>query len=420
MTFKWSMPQHFGTKGADGMVDFHWDRARKIYDDDYVNPPAWRVDFDACSPDMPPGSRFQWQIDQEMIPNLNPTSCTFSHEFANQGTYTVKLTREAPDGTLAITQAPVTVKDLLIVSLGDSFASGQGNPDIPKAGSTPAKWVDTICARSATAGPAKAALDIEEMDAHTSVTFLSFACSGASIGKGILGKQPKGGVELDSQIDQLTPVLNKRPIDALIISIGGNDIGFAQLVARCVVDYSCDRHSKSLNKKLDQLRAGYQLLSDSISKVPGIKRIFITEYPDLVRDQNGMPCDRAPQSDPFLKRIDGQEAEWASISVIAGLNGTVKKAADTHHWVYVGGIADQFRKHGYCTGDSMRWVRTFNEAKLIQGFDSHCNILHPLTTVKHCLFSSGSVHPSKGGHEVYAASLVEALRKEGVIAPPGS
>ncbi len=81
----------------------------------------------------------------------------------------------------------VTVKDVFIVSIGDSYGSGEGNPDIPQKFddlgfvSAGAKWVDERCHRSATAGAAQAAMAIERGDSKSSVTFISLACSGGTI-----------------------------------------------------------------------------------------------------------------------------------------------------------------------------------------------------------------------------------------------
>jgi len=44
-----------------------------------------------------------------------------------------------------------------------------------------AVWQDQRCDRSGYSGPAQAALALEAADPHTSVTFISFACSGASL-----------------------------------------------------------------------------------------------------------------------------------------------------------------------------------------------------------------------------------------------
>ena len=117
---------------------------------------------------------------------------------------------------------------------------------------------------------------LEMADPHTSVTFLSFACSSATInthtfddapiwdpyrrypqyplvkdrGSGILG--PGCGQEppdpdrpqdnqLPSQISQVVAALTNngtipaRPVDALLISAGGNDMGFVPIIQLCAL-----------------------------------------------------------------------------------------------------------------------------------------------------------------------------------------
>lgn len=421
-TFRWSMPKRFGPKRPDGIVDYRWDADKRTYTEDYVRPKTWNVDFDACSLGVTPSSTFAWEIDGVALPNPNPEACTFSHEFAAQRTYAVKLMITAPDGTQTMLEAPVTVKDLMIVSLGDSFASGQGNPDLRKDGSTAAKWVDKICARSAIAGPAQAALSIEQADPHTSVTFLSFACSGAEITAGLVGEQTKGKIKLEPQIDKLKQALNERPVDALIISIGGNDIGFAELIARCILQPNCHRNQVTLDKLtsgLAILESRYKSLSEKIAELPPVQKVFITEYPDLVRDQDGELCNGKPAFDILLRRINRGEAEWASDRVIPALNGKVSEAARQHGWVYVTGVADKFRTHGYCAPEPVRWVRTFGDARRIQGTDKRCSVISFISSLRECLISSGSVHPTEGGHATYASALIESLQRESVTTPPG-
>ena len=177
----------------------------------------------------------------------------------------------------------VVVKDYLIVSLGESFASGEGNPDVPQRYEPnyvynmqvgwkliePARWQDERCHRSAYAGPAQAALAIEAADPKTSVTFLSFTCSGATIdtplfnsndsnkpvGTGLFGPY-RGAAAPDnlpydfsgyipSQMDQLRAALvppaghSSRQIDALIISGGGNDMHFGDIAEACLLNDDC-------------------------------------------------------------------------------------------------------------------------------------------------------------------------------------
>lgn len=427
LTFTWTMQKRFGAKRADGIVDYHWDGS--IYEKDYVNPKGWKVEFDACAFNSLPGSNFVWEVDGLALHNPNPTSCNFSHEFAAQGTHLVKLTHTAPDGTQSVLESPVTIKDLLIASLGDSFASGQGNPDIPKNGSTRAKWVDEICARSAASGPSQAARQIEDDDPHTSVTFISFACTGAQVLWGILADQKIGQTVLPAQIERLKDALNGRPIDALIISGGGNDIGFADLVTSCILHHDCSRDLNTLNQfssGIDGLDARYLALSTRIASLPAVKKVFITEYPDVVRDERGELCDRKPTTDP-LGLITRNEANWASTVVISELNRKVSEAANRHGWVYVTGISDKFQTHGYCARDTneeikKRWVRTYRESRQIQGAAGSCNfsVLMSHRSLKDCIISLGTFHPTDKGHQAYASCLIDALRREGLIATSGS
>lgn len=418
-SFKWSMPKRFGPRNAAGIVDYHWTEATQTYASSYVNPTSWKVDFDACNSSAASSSTYQWEIDGVVQDNPSPTVCTFAHEFTSQKPYLVKLTVTTPDGQAAVAETVVTIKDLLIVSLGDSFASGQGNPDIPKKGGQKAKWVDNLCSRSAFAGPAQAAFSIEQADSHTSVTFVSLACSGATINAGLIGSFPKGNTSLPPQVDKLKDILNGRQIDALLISIGGNDIGFANLVAKCILDLNCSTSNSAqgiLSAGLNSLQSRYQALSEKINGLPPVKRIFITEYPDLARNQNGQFCNNSPLFD-LLGFLSRREAQWASEEVVRGLNDRVKAAADQHGWVYVGGIADKFATHGYCAGDQ-RWVRTFGDAKKIQGTDNRCD-LRNLDSIRSCIISSGSVHPSEGGHAWYATRLIEELQRAAITSPVG-
>ena len=78
-SFTWSMPKRFGSKRGDGITDYHWNGS--AYDKDYVNPSAWKVDFDACTLNNTPDTTFLWTVDGVALPNPTPASCSFSHEF---------------------------------------------------------------------------------------------------------------------------------------------------------------------------------------------------------------------------------------------------------------------------------------------------------------------------------------------------
>ena len=177
------------------------------------------------------------------------------------------------------------VRDLLIAGLGDSFASGEGNPDLPIAFGTAhrhrnlypqrqrndgfgsAEWTDQLCHRSLYGHQLRAALQVAVENPQSSVTYLDYSCSGAGIEDGLLGPQtyvervtgsdaaagaaarPLSGGPKDSQLYRLVrelcrskPQLRddipmctdgdvRRKLDFLFLSVGGNDIGFSSIVA---------------------------------------------------------------------------------------------------------------------------------------------------------------------------------------------
>jgi hypothetical protein len=99
------------------------------------------------------------------------------------------------------------VRDLLIAGLGDSFASGEGNPNTPvqfgdgkrhrnfyplrkrNDGFGSASWTDQLCHRSLYGQQLRAALQIAIEHPQAAVTFLDYSCSGAGIEAGLLGPQ---------------------------------------------------------------------------------------------------------------------------------------------------------------------------------------------------------------------------------------
>src|SRR5206468_12102716 len=135
-----------------------------------------------------------------------------------------------------------------------------------------------------TSGPALAAKAIEKADPHTSVTFVSVACSGATIAN-LLGEyngREFGPADrpLPAQIEQvrrlLCPSANSRDclgpfphaelrhIDALLINVGGNDVGFGDMIEECgAPGNSCHKEAKVQN----MVRDGLASLPDSYRKL---------------------------------------------------------------------------------------------------------------------------------------------------------
>ncbi|VDM79723.1 unnamed protein product [Strongylus vulgaris] len=68
--------------------------------------------------------------------------------------------------------------------VGDSFASGEGNPDIQRRGEAKAQWLDERCHRSGKSFAAQVFAKIQKMRENIYLTYL--ACAGATVENGIL------------------------------------------------------------------------------------------------------------------------------------------------------------------------------------------------------------------------------------------
>ena len=240
------------------------------YPTSYLYPDGWFVGFDACeSPLADSGNvtAYRWRIDgvdfEYAFESEALANCRFDKDsdpappaLPQQGSYSVTLTVEFSDGSTGTATQDIVVRDLLIVSIGDSNASGEGNPHVNQVGGLrPADdvWFDRRCHRSAFSGHARAAASIEAADPHTAVTFISFACSGAEIFDGLI--YDYYGIELpdnalttplDPQLisimehlcvtDWMEPgcIGNPRQVDSLFMSIGINDVGFSGLLTSCM------------------------------------------------------------------------------------------------------------------------------------------------------------------------------------------
>jgi len=164
-----------------------------------------------------------------------------------------------------------------VVAIGDSYGAGEGAPqtDGNYAYSTASRrWVGAPaaiwdssdstaarCHRSPRSGFGQAAAMLSSTFASENVTirFRSFACSGASIRFGIEPASgtrddgPTGGGALTSycgtaptgcpgsqtplapQVQQMRSAFGTTPVDALLVSFGGNDFGFAHTIFLCAI-----------------------------------------------------------------------------------------------------------------------------------------------------------------------------------------
>lgn len=296
-------------------------------------------------------------------------------------------------------QDTIEVDDLLIVAIGDSYASGEGSPDLRLADGM-AHWADAsdpsvlashaAAHRSTVAWPARVALALEDATRTTSVTFVDLAASGARIDRGLL--EARANPDIPAQLDDLTRIVQDRKIDILLVQIGGNDVGFSRVIRALVAadpllnpicyevmvdnvwasaddgvwdrgtrvtydppfDFGCEPVAGTtkvipgfdgLDGSLQRLAAGLEPLS--------IESVFLMEYPDPTGSTaDGATCAEivGDVTPPFgFHEVDEQEQAAGVERLLDPLNRSLESGAATHGWFWVGGVADDFtRGHGYC------------------------------------------------------------------------
>ncbi|MBP1632441.1 MAG: hypothetical protein H6Q11_729, partial [Acidobacteria bacterium] len=321
-----------------------------------------------------------------------------------EGAYQVALEVEAalPWGTvLGGVARNVEVEDLLIVAIGDSYASGEGNPERAQpGGGAAALWADApgdaagearhaAAHRSTSAWPALAALALERADPATSVTFVSVAATKARVATGLLEPQP--AVSPMAQLDEVAALVGERHIDLLLVSVGGNDVGFAHIVRGLVdadrladpVCYGTDLQNvwdaardgnwnrvssvvlglpwglecravaasgRPVLPGLEGLPGELDRLAEAIARRLAPGAVYLMEYPDPTGA--GEPACGEIVGDvtpPFrFHEIDRAEMAAGRERVVQPLNRILAEAAARHGWHFVAGVAERFSGHPYC------------------------------------------------------------------------
>lgn len=408
----------------------------------YLNPRGFSVRLDACNSR---GEEYQWriyrgdtQVEQTRWRTLKPKTCTRTVRL-QEGAYRFKL--EVRRGVSTEFQwMNASVKDYLFVVLGDSYASGEGNPrnvqawiDDPDRPFAP-YYDDAACNRSTRSGPAQAALALEKSSDKSSVTLIDVACSGATVNAGVLGPQRGAGQTL-SQIQQVQQLIGNREIDIVVFSVGGNDIGFTSILSACALSLDCPltRAPTPPLNRFDNVQQGVQTLTSRLpdaygriaaclggdlctltdgAQVPSLKlapgaRVLPMTYPDITRSAIGQPCtfltlsrsDFAWARDTILVpqapnpyRFTTFGGSTRDLSTRAGtLNGQII-ATSRLGWQPVAGIwggsGDSATGHGVCAGNEA-WV--FG----VTGFTGP--------------FASASFHPNPAGQRFTGREIARSL-----------
>ena len=258
----------------------------------------------------------------------------------------------------------------VLVSLGDSYSSGEGSRndthpgwDFPTGGK---------CHRGPNAWPRLLGVPAG----------YHFACSGAKL-PDLLARGRAGAPAPDdvSQLARLAAIDPNADIDAVLITIGGNDIDFAGIIKRCVIK-DCLRDQNDTARKLADLKpklvAAYDQLADATWGP-----IVVVGYPDLIPG-TGKPLTHCGWMTDLEKvRVRSLEAD---------LDDTLREAAADADVDYIS-IRDALAGHELCTPKNQSWINS----------------------VKSPFHGSGQGHPRARGQRAMADAVRSRLQR--LVAP---
>ncbi|HYP55211.1 MAG TPA: GDSL-type esterase/lipase family protein, partial [Solirubrobacterales bacterium] len=408
-SFEWGMPSRFGWNQDE--------RGRIVEAQPHeVREGPWTVYLRVTGRACAPGADHEWRRDGEELDVERVGPCRYAARFPREGEYTVRL--DATDGERRLSGVErVAVEDWLIVSIGDSVASGEAVPDVRHP--LRAVWQSVRCHRSARSAHALAAKLIEADDRHSSVTFVHLACSGAGISHGLLGPYdgavPTEEPPLEPQVSALRRIAATRPVDAVLLSAGANDTHFGDAARFCATP-ARDCFEKllppgfggagtrtlreELRLTLRRLPALYRRLARAISpagespeagSIPP-SRVYAVEYFDPTRDARGETCEKV------LVSARAHELEHTRRELLEPMNAALATAARASGWRLVGGVARLFRQHGLCAGPHA-WVTDLPRSFAELGGPFKGRFL-------------GTLHPNRAGHEATATLIAAALEQD--------
>lgn len=357
--FRWSVPERLAGDGVAGV-------ARTV---DQAVRTSTEIELQTCAPQP------SWTLDGRSVEVASIGRCRFTLELGDAEPHELELSSAGGERPA---RATVRARDLLVATIGDSVSSGEGNPDGPSVVNP--RWLERRCHRSMRSGAAQAALSLEAGSPRSAVTLLALGCSGATVPRGLLGSyrgvEPNRRLgELPAQLDELAALQARRPIDAVLVSIGANDVHFGAIARFCISVSRCETRRFDPGRPGREAPAGAPtadaVIAGSLAELPGryaalaerlraanvpADRVVIVEYFDPTHDERGETCRAA------LPGVTREEAAWASDAVVTPLNTQVRLAALRHGWRLVSGVQDAFLAHGICAGGQARWVRRIEES----------------------------------------------------------
>ncbi|HEX2191871.1 MAG TPA: SGNH/GDSL hydrolase family protein [Acidimicrobiales bacterium] len=244
------------------------------------------------------------------------------------------------------------------VSLGDSFAAGEGLPEA--AGP---------CRRSPRAYP-------NLLARRTGLRPSLRACSGATTAD-LLERERHPGE--GRQLDWLRP-----DTDVVTLTVGGNDLGFARIMGACLTGPDpCSRLEEEVDVRLAELEGRLEVVNREIRRRLPQARLLVVGYPRLVADPSRLDLTACRELGTSAdRRITAEEADWLR-SQGQSLDDLLRRSAEAVGARFVDAAA-AFAGHEACSGTP--WMRGLAPENLAASF-----------------------HPNEAGHAALARLVAGTL-----------
>jgi hypothetical protein len=234
-----------------------------------------------------------------------------------------------------VVQASAGASAGVYVALGDSYTAG---PVIPN------QIVSAVgCLRSDHNYPHLIA------SAIVPSAFRDASCSGAQTKNMTQSQSVTGGTN--------APQFNRLSMNTALVTlqIGGNDIGFSDIVIHCVavLPWGSPCKNKYVKNGVDAIANAINATAPRIGTViDGIHarspyaRVFVLGYPAILPDTGGGCWPTMPFTSSDVSYLRSKEKQ---------LNATIQWEAGTHHAIYVD-VYTASIGHNACSGSNTRWV----------------------------------------------------------------
>ncbi|MEU6233510.1 GDSL-type esterase/lipase family protein [Kitasatospora sp. NPDC047058] len=256
----------------------------------------------------------------------------------------------------AATPAPAAAGPTAAVAMGDSYISGEagrwkGNSlttSTSRAG-TDRAWTGSSYDPSRVYGASAAngcdRSDVAEIRSApgTAQEQINLACSGATSAN--IPRAANGGQTYKGeapQADQLAQVARTHTVKLISLSVGGNDLGFADVIISCVQDYEiwnsyCHQdQQEAVDSRMDEAMAGVAKSIDEIRTVmtqagqaPGSYRIVLQSYPSPIPRSSE---NRYPESGWSRTSTGGcpfwdEDSDWARDRLVPQISDRLARVA---------------------------------------------------------------------------------------------